>query len=146
MKKNYEELPNCLGNYIKGLREVKGLRLKEVAERSKVSPSYLNRLESGKRKFPSQLVLQKLANVFDITTLELLQMSLGIHEPVIKDIRDLLLGGLYNIKGLEVSKEMKILLCEIVESITSAEWQNENMSNVHYQKLTEIIKDLNKLL
>ena len=146
MKNKDNVLPNYLGDYIKGLRKVRGLRLMEVSDRSEISVSYLNRLESGKRKFPSHLILQKLANVFEISFLELLQISLGINDPEIKDIRDLLLDGNYNIKGIAVSKEMRILLCEIVEYITSDEWQNENMSNIHYQKLAEIIKDLNKLL
>jgi transcriptional regulator with XRE-family HTH domain len=146
MKKNYKELPNYLGNYIKGLRKVRGLRLTEVSERSKISVSYLNRLESGKRKFPSHLVLQKLAIALDMSFLELLQIYLGINNSEIKDIRDLLLDGNYNIKGIEGSKEMGILLCEIIECITSDEWQHQDMSNVSYKKLVEIIKDLNKLL
>lgn len=146
MKKKDNVLPNYLGEYIKGLRKVRGLRLNEVSERSKISVSYLNRLESGKRRFPSHLILQKLANVFDISFLQLLQISIGIIEPEVKNIRDLLLEGNYSIKGVEGSKEVRILLCEIVEYITSDEWQHQDMSNVRYQELADIINDLNKLL
>ena len=146
MKNKDDVLPNYLGEYIKRLRIGQGLRLKDVSKRSEVSPSYLNRIENGRRITPSIAVMKRLADTYDVSTLVLLKMTLGVIDPEIKDIRDLLLDGNYNIKGIAVSKEMRILLCEIVEYITSAEWQNENMSNVHYQKLAEIIKDLNKLL
>jgi transcriptional regulator with XRE-family HTH domain len=146
MKNKDDVLPNYLGAYIKGLRIGQGLRLKDVSERSKVSSSYLNRIENGRRITPSIAVMKRLADTYDISTLELLQMTLGVIDPEIKDIRDLLLDGNYNIKGIEGSKEMGILLCEIIECITSDEWQHQDMSNVSYKKLVEIIKDLNKLL
>lgn len=146
MKNKDNVLPNYLGEYIKGLRKGQGLRLKDVSERSKVSPSYLNRIENGRRITPSIAVMKRLADTYDISTLELLQMALGVIDPEIKDIRDLLLDGNYNIKGIAVSKEMRILLCEIVEYITSDEWQHQDMSNVRYQKLAAITNDLNKLL
>jgi transcriptional regulator with XRE-family HTH domain len=139
-------LVDSFGEQIKNFRKKRGLMLKELSEKSKISPAYLSRLESNKRNSPSNAILMKLARALDISIVDLVKIFLEINEPVIKDIKEVLLDCNYTIGGKEVSKEMRILLCEIIECITSDEWKHQDISNVHYQKLAEIIKDLNKLL
>lgn len=139
-------LVNSFGEYIKTLRKKQGLMLKELSEKSKISPAYLSRLESNKRNSPSSAILMKLARALDISIVDLVKIFLEINEPVIKDIKEVLLDFNYTIGGKEVPKEIRILLCEVVESITSDEWKHKDMSNISYKKLMEIIKNLNKLL
>lgn len=57
---------NNLGEYLKALRESKGLTLREVEKLSDVSNAYLSQLESEKIKRPSPTMLHKLAQVYEV--------------------------------------------------------------------------------
>lgn len=52
--------------YLKALREAKGLSLREVERLTEVSNAYLSQLESGKIKQPSPNTLYKLADCYGI--------------------------------------------------------------------------------
>ena len=55
------------GDYIKALRQSKGLTLRDVEKETDVSNAYLSQLESGKVKQPSPLTLNKLAELYEIS-------------------------------------------------------------------------------
>jgi len=55
-----------LGNYLRSLRDAKGLSLRDVEEESGVSNAFLSQLESGKVKQPSPVVLYKLAALYSV--------------------------------------------------------------------------------
>lgn len=55
------------GEYLKNLRIKNGLTLKKLAELSGVSPSYLSRIERGKRNIPNALLLKRLAPILNLT-------------------------------------------------------------------------------
>lgn len=55
------------GDYIKALRQAKGLTLREVEKETEISNAYLSQLESGKVKQPSPLTLNKLAELYEIS-------------------------------------------------------------------------------
>ncbi len=59
-----------MGEYLKNLRENKGLSTREVYELSKVSNSYLSLVENGHRR-ASAVVLKKLAPVYGVDYLDL---------------------------------------------------------------------------
>lgn len=59
-----------MGEYLKTLRESKGLSTREVYELAKVSNSYLSLVENGHRR-ASAVVLKKLAPVYDVDYLDL---------------------------------------------------------------------------
>ena len=59
-----------MGNYLKSLRENKGLSTREVYELAKVSNSYLSLVENGHRR-ASAVVLKKLAPVYGVDYLDL---------------------------------------------------------------------------
>lgn len=54
------------GEYLKALRESKGLTLREVEKQTEVSNAYLSQLESGRIKQPSPTMLFKLAELYGI--------------------------------------------------------------------------------
>lgn len=54
------------GEYLRSLRKDKGLTLKELAGKSKVSQSYITNVENEKRGIPSPDILEKLAAALNI--------------------------------------------------------------------------------
>ncbi|WHZ06853.1 MAG: hypothetical protein OJF59_000606 [Cytophagales bacterium] len=68
------------GEYIKALRESKGLTLREVEKQSEVSNAYLSQLESSKIKQPSPTTLYKLAELYGIKY-EVLMEKVGYPVP-----------------------------------------------------------------
>lgn len=135
-----------LGEYIKFRREKKGLRLTDLAEKSEISIAYLSKLENCRRKKPSIPMLKKLADVLEVSVMDLLQIYLKIYDSETKDIRDVLLDGDYTIEGRKVPEEVRRLLSEILERIFSKEWQQENNSDILHENLIRKIKHLNDLL
>ena len=59
-----------IGQYLKELRETKGLSTREVYNLVDVSNSYLSLVENGHRR-PSAIVLKKLASVYNVDYLDL---------------------------------------------------------------------------
>lgn len=55
-----------LGEELKALRNQKGLSLRQVEEKAKVTNGYLSLLENGKVKQPSPDVLHKLAKAYEV--------------------------------------------------------------------------------
>ncbi len=60
------------GQYLKGLRESRGLSLHKVQQRSGVSNAYLSQLEREQRRPPHPEILKKLAPVYKVSLKELL--------------------------------------------------------------------------
>lgn len=54
------------GDYIKALRQAKGLTLRDVEKETEISNAYLSQLESGKVKQPSPITLHKLAQYYGV--------------------------------------------------------------------------------
>ena len=50
----------ALGRWLRGLREARGLSLREVASRGEVDHAYIYRLETGAKESPSDDVVNKL--------------------------------------------------------------------------------------
>ncbi|HKV84889.1 MAG TPA: helix-turn-helix transcriptional regulator [Ktedonobacterales bacterium] len=80
------ELQETLGTVIRRERQALGLTLKELAERSALSVVYLGEIERGK-KYPSALVLERLAQALDLDVPDLLEMVAielrGERQPVL---------------------------------------------------------------
>lgn len=60
------------GNFLKELRNKKGLTLTELAEKLGMSQPYLSQIENGKKGIPSPGVLGKLADPLGVTYIELM--------------------------------------------------------------------------
>jgi transcriptional regulator with XRE-family HTH domain len=68
------------GEYIKAIRESKGLTLRDVERQIEVSNAYLSQLESSKIKQPSPITLYKLAELYGIKY-EILMEKVGYPVP-----------------------------------------------------------------
>ena len=56
---------SALGVWLKGLRDERGLSLRELAQRSEVDHAYIYRLETGAKEAPSGDVISKLIPALD---------------------------------------------------------------------------------
>jgi transcriptional regulator with XRE-family HTH domain len=54
------------GGYLKKLREDRGLTLRQVEEKVKISNAYLSQVERGMRAIPTFKILEKLASVYGV--------------------------------------------------------------------------------
>jgi HTH-type transcriptional regulator, competence development regulator len=69
-----------LGEFLKRLREKKGVSLRDVENDTGISNAYLSQLETGERKkLPSPDRLKKLASYYNVSIQELLQKA-GYYE------------------------------------------------------------------
>ena len=64
-----------LGQFLKALREGKGLTLRAVEDAKGISNAYLSQLESDKIKQPSPSVLHKLSDLYDASYAMLLKLA-----------------------------------------------------------------------
>lgn len=67
----------ALGEYLRNRRKELGLTLREVAERTGVSNSYISQIESGQRKIPSARVLGLLARAYELDAGDLMNLATG---------------------------------------------------------------------
>ena len=52
------------GEFLKKLREDRGMTLRDVEEKIHISNAYLSQVESGQRNIPTMRILSKLAEVY----------------------------------------------------------------------------------
>ena len=58
---------------LKNLRQAKGMTQERLAEKAKVTRSYLAKMETGEKSNPSIAILQRLAKALRVPITELLQ-------------------------------------------------------------------------
>ncbi|DAA83967.1 TPA: transcriptional regulator [Candidatus Gastranaerophilales bacterium HUM_2] len=99
---NQKEL---LGKRIKELRKQKGYTQDYLAEKLKIEPRQLSKLETGKH-YPSFETIIALLETFDITFEELISFE---HLNSANDIRKTLLKDIENIDDSKIQNVYKIL-------------------------------------
>lgn len=99
---NQKEL---LGKRIKELRKQKGYTQDYLAEKLKIEPRQLSKLETGKH-YPSFETIIALLETFDITFEELISFE---HLNPANDIRKTLLKDIENIDDSKIQNVYKIL-------------------------------------
>ena len=125
--------PTPFGQFLKELRERKGVSLRDVEEATEISNAYLSQLETGARrtqKLPPVDTLRRLADYFNVTMMELLQRAGYLEEKDIKMTLEKQIDKAYehvrhdpNFKfgtriTSEPSLEMKRFIVEIYERAT----------------------------
>jgi HTH-type transcriptional regulator, competence development regulator len=68
-------MQRSFGNYLRDLRESRGLTLRQVEEQVRVSNAYLSQLERGDRGIPNLRILRKLAEAYGISVTELVNVA-----------------------------------------------------------------------
>lgn len=69
-----EKMNREFGEYLKYLRELRGLSITQLAKLSGVSPSYISRIENGGRRPPKPDIIQKMVP----------HLGIGYNEMMIK--------------------------------------------------------------
>ena len=63
------------GEFIKGKRTEKGINLRKLAELVNIAPAYLSDIEKGNRNSPSLEKMEKIAEVLELTSEEIITMK-----------------------------------------------------------------------
>lgn len=74
------------GKYLRGLREGKGLSLRDVQKEVGISPGYLSLVESGERNPPTAEFLTKLARLYGASPAEMLRRAGRFDEDAEQDL------------------------------------------------------------
>ena len=74
------ETPSTLGEYLRASRERAGLSQRKLAGRVGIHNSYLARLENGETANPAADLLQRIADVLEISSTDLLAF-IGVKPP-----------------------------------------------------------------
>lgn len=111
-----------IGKNIYSIRKSRGLSLSELAERAKVSKSYLSNIERNLHHNPSVNVLEKIALVLDVELQDLLYSEENINSkiPLDREWVDFVL----ELKKWGIEKEQIEEYKTLIEFI---KWKNENL-------------------
>ncbi|MCM3472193.1 MULTISPECIES: helix-turn-helix domain-containing protein [Paenibacillaceae] len=103
--------------------KVKDMTLKELAEASQLSESYINRLERGEKVRPSVPTVLRLADALDIPHSVLMATTFqSVENNAPMTLADVLIQNNYVINERTLSKEAKALLVKINEYIVQCDW------------------------
>ena len=69
-----------LGNYLRAAREQAGVSQRQLASRVGIHNSYLARLESGENDSPAAELLQRIADVLEVSSTDLMAF-IGVKPP-----------------------------------------------------------------
>jgi transcriptional regulator with XRE-family HTH domain len=125
--------------------KVKDWTLRELAEASQLSESYINRLEKNSRKCPSVPTVIRLADALGIPYDVLMATT---FQPVENNkevaLADLLIQSNFVINDQKLSKEAKAILVKINEFVWECEW-NANKNRDLYL-LSEMIDEFKEAI
>ncbi|WP_313232122.1 helix-turn-helix domain-containing protein [Tissierella praeacuta] len=140
MKRKGRRVNENFGSMLRYLREKQGYSLKDLEDITGISPSYINRLERGKRACPSYPVIEKLAKALNADVTELLEIAeLSMTNEDIKFLGEILLSMDFRLTGEIATKEQKEKLVVILDEIIYCEWENDIVGD-----LAEIGKLINE--
>lgn len=125
LEKDYLKYKDKLANIILVARKKKGLSLVQLSEKTKLSPSYINRLEKGERKVSFDILI-KLADALDLDQIGLLE-SVRNESNENTDLADILLRTELSHKGEVLKSEGKLLLYEVIKEIIECKWSEKSM-------------------
>lgn len=140
---NDKQNPNDFGFLVRYYREKKGYSLYYVSIITGISPSYINRLETGQRKNPGLAVIKKLVKALDIPIEKLvgvIELDEEQETDDIETISEVLTYNEYTINGEEARPEVKTALVDIIESILDFCWSGQEKNAEMVEILTLIDK------
>lgn len=120
MGKGRKQLNDDFAKLLKKLRLDKGYSLQQLADRSNVTPSYLNRLERGERKTPTFSVLQHIAEGLDVDVNVLLGLDAkDTNEPL--SLEELFFTNEIEFGGKQLTADQKEVLLDIIQEALETE-------------------------
>ncbi len=70
-----KELIQSFGGYLRNLRKERGLTLRDVERKVKISNAYLSQIERGERNIPTLKVLSKLSEAYGVSFADLVEKA-----------------------------------------------------------------------
>lgn len=74
------ETPTTLGEHLRAAREQAGISQRQLASRAGIHNSYLARLENGENDSPAAELLQRIADILEISSTDLMAF-IGVKPP-----------------------------------------------------------------
>lgn len=121
IEKIQNEVQRMIGKNIYELRKKRGLSLSALAEKAKISKSYLSNIERNLNKNPSIQVVEKISNVLEVDLKTLLLTDQSEQTEV--QYEDEWIEFVNEIKDLDMEKEEIKEFKTIVDFI---KWKKEN--------------------
>jgi transcriptional regulator with XRE-family HTH domain len=134
------------GSLVRRLRESKGYSTQRLAELACIDPGYLNRIENGKKKRPSIIVIEDLADALGVETNVLLSTGSNRRHKETITLEQLLYSNDFSIHDVNpVSTVVKELLLNLIDTIYDADWEKETILN-DSQKMLKVVNQLKEEL
>lgn len=146
MSKKNEPIKNeNIGYIVKYYRKKRGYSLAQLAAKTYLSPSYLNRLELGDRQNPTIGALISIASALEISRDTLLGHWNNKEDEII-DIESFFMYNNFSINDIQMSRKMKSLFSHLLQDVYSNDWDKETRNKEIFQLLKAIdeIKDIQK--
>lgn len=128
-----DSLSEKLGMYLKYLRKQSGLKLEEISEKSCLSISYISRLENGLINAPSLDTIEALAEAYDVSVFELLNLSIEKDENVMS-LEELIIKNDFIYNNRVVDSNTKYALINLINSLVESDMGDhiEEVANICY--------------
>lgn len=94
-----------IGQYIKKLRLIRNIGQRELARKIRVSASYLNDIEKGKRKSPSKKIIKKIAYILEANLEYLYDLASKGSNKIPIDIQDIIKSYVETVNLLRMIKK-----------------------------------------
>ncbi|WFA05273.1 helix-turn-helix transcriptional regulator [Bacillus sp. HSf4] len=141
MGKGRKQMNDDFAKLLKNLRISKGYSLKQLAERSNVTPSYLNRLERGERKRPTFSVLEHIAEGLDVDVNVLLGLDAkDTNEPL--SLEEMFFTNEIEFEGKLLSADQKEVLLDILQEVLEADATSVEQLLDALKRIGELIVEL----
>lgn len=127
------------GEYIKKMRNKKGLSSRELARRAGVSQAYLSQLETGKNNNPTAEIISKISKALDVDYMEMVfqteAVQKSVEEMADKEVNTIIEN--YNryrdIKGLTIYDEYTFEIEKLLADTTTITY-NDVPLNIEEKK------------
>ena len=135
------------GERLKFYRTQRNYTLQDLEHRTKISSSYLNRLERGEKRAPSYPVIQNLAKALGVTAFQLLHVPVDGEEGP-KSLVEFLVLSQYTIRDKPASRETRDALTVLLQTIIMADLDNPDgrfqTEMLILQRTSEFLKTLDE--
>jgi choline kinase/DNA-binding XRE family transcriptional regulator len=102
-----------IGRYIKKIRMIRNIGQRELARQIKVSASYLNDIENGKRKGPSKEVIKRISHALEANIEYLYDLAGKGQKSIPLDIPEIIKSYSGTVKLLRMIKEYELSSAQI---------------------------------
>lgn len=113
------------GSIIRNRRKELGLSLKQIEDKTGISPSYINRIEKGQRKAPSYRIIEQLAEALDMPVGKLINVAEVDVQDEVPSLEEMILSSQFTVNGKRASKHSKEKIVEFIQKLNEAQWEEK---------------------